>query len=101
MNALSNVNAPKDTVTDGVALIARIVMSIMFITSGFGKLVGFAGTVDHIAEKGVPLPEIAAVIAIRIELGGGLAVLCGWKMYWSVFVYAVFSIVITQIGHTV
>ena len=79
MNALSNVNAPKDTVTDGVALIARIVMSIMFITSGIGKLVGFGPTVDHIAEKGVPLPEIAAVIAILIEVGGGLAVLFGWK----------------------
>src|SRR5437764_10308545 len=63
MNALSNVNVPKDTATDGVALTARIVMSMMFITSGFGKLMGFAGTVDHIAEKGVPLAEIAAVIA--------------------------------------
>ena len=55
-----NVNAPNDTVTDGVALIARIVMSMMFITSGIGKIVGFGPTVEHIAAKGVPLPEIAA-----------------------------------------
>ena len=93
MNALSNVNAPKDTVTDGVALIARIFMSIMFITSGIGKLVGFGPTVDHIAEKGVPLPEIAAVIAILIEVGGGLAVLFGWKTRWAALAYVVFLIV--------
>ena len=99
MNALSNVNAPKDTVTDGVALIARIVMSIMFITSGIGKLVGFGPTVDHIAEKGVPLPEIAAVIAILIEVGGGLAVLFGWKTRWAALAYVVFLIVITPIFH--
>ena len=99
MNALSNVNAPKDTVTDGVALIARIVMSIMFITSGIGKLVGFGPTVDHIAEKGVPLPEIAAVIAILIELGGGLAVLFGWKTRWAAIAYVLFLIVITPIFH--
>ena len=99
MNALSNVNAPKDTVTDGVALIARIVMSIMFITSGIGKLVGVGPTVDHIAEKGVPLPEIAAVIAILIEVGGGLAVLFGWKTRWAALAYVVFLIVITPIFH--
>jgi putative oxidoreductase len=99
MNALSNVNAPKDAVTDSVALIARIIMSTMFIASGFGKLMGFAGTVDHIAEKGVPLPEIAAVIAILIELGGGLAVLLGWKTRWVALAYVVFLIVITPIFH--
>jgi putative oxidoreductase len=99
MNALSNVNAPKDAVTDGVALLARIVMSIMFITSGFGKLVGFAGTVDHIADKGVPLPEIAAVIAILIELVGGIVVLVGWKTRWTALAFVVFLIVITPIFH--
>src|ERR1700751_4737773 len=62
---------------DTVALLGRIVMSIIFITSGFGKLVGFAGTEHMIESKGVPLPEIAAVIAVLIELGGGLALLFG------------------------
>ena len=99
MNALSNVNAPKAAVTDSVALLARIIVSIMFITSGFGKLVGFAGTVDHIEAKGVPLPEIAAVIAILIELGGGLAVLFGWKTRWTALAFVVFLIVITPIFH--
>ena len=94
-----NVNAQESAAVDGVALIARIVMSIMFITSGFGKLVGFAGTVGHIAEKGVPLPEIAAVIAILIELGGGIAVLFGWKTRWVALAYVVFLIVITPIFH--
>ena len=94
-----NVNAPDDTVTDGVALIARIVMSMMFITSGFGKLMGFGPTVEHIAAKGVPLPEIAAVIAILIELGGGLAVLFGWKTRWAAIAYVLFLIVITPIFH--
>jgi len=94
-----NVNAQESAAMDGVALIARIVMSIMFITSGFGKLVGFAGTVGHIADKGVPLPEIAAMIAILIELGGGLAVLFGWKTRWAALAYVAFLIVITPIFH--
>jgi putative oxidoreductase len=94
-----NVNAQESAAADGVALIARIVISIMFITSGFGKLMGFGPTVEHIAAKGVPLPEIAAVIAILIELGGGIAVLFGWKTRWVALAYVVFLIVITPIFH--
>jgi putative oxidoreductase len=94
-----NVNAQETVATDGVALIARIVMSIMFITSGIGKIVGFGPTVEHIADKGVPLPEIAAVIAILIEVGGGLAVLFGWKTRWMALAYVAFLIVITPIFH--
>jgi putative oxidoreductase len=94
-----NVNAQESAAPDGVALIARIVISIMFITSGVGKIVGFGPTVEHIAAKGVPLPEIAAVIAILVELGGGLAVLFGWKTRWAALAYVAFLIVITPIFH--
>jgi putative oxidoreductase len=94
-----NVSAQESVATDGMALIARIVMSVMFITSGIGKIVGFGPTVEHIADKGVPLPEIAAVIAILIELGGGLAVLFGWKTRWTALAYVAFLIVITPIFH--
>ena len=93
------MSAQESVATDGVALIARIVMSVMFITSGIGKIVGFGPTVEHIADKGVPLPEIAAVIAILIELGGGLAVLFGWKTRWAALAYVAFLIVITPIFH--
>ncbi|HEY3179278.1 MAG TPA: DoxX family protein [Casimicrobiaceae bacterium] len=94
-----NVNAQQSAAADGVVLIARIAMSIMFITSGFGKLLGFGATVEHIDAKGVPLPEIAAVIAILIELVGGVAVLVGWKTRWAALATVVFLIVITPIFH--
>jgi len=84
---------------DTVALIARIVMSVMFITSGFGKLIGFSATEHMIDSKGVPLPEFAALIAVLIELGGGLAILLGWKTRWAAAAFVVFLVVITPIFH--
>jgi len=84
---------------DAVALFGRIVMSMIFITSGFGKLMGFAETEHMIESKGVPLPEIAAVIAVLIELGGGLALLFGWKTRWAALAFVVFLVVITPIFH--
>ena len=84
---------------DAAALLGRILMSAIFITSGFGKLVGFAATAHMIGSKGVPLPGVAAVIAVLIELGGGLAILFGCKTRWAALAFVVFLIVITPIFH--
>jgi putative oxidoreductase len=84
---------------DGVALIGRIALALIFITSGFSKLTHFAGAAGSIADHGVPLPYVAAMIAIIIELGGGLAILTGWMTRWAAMAIVVFLIVITPIFH--
>jgi putative oxidoreductase len=84
---------------DWAALIGRILLSILFIHSGFGKISGFEGTAGYIASRGLPLPQVLAAIAIMIELGGGLAVLIGWKTRWVALALIAFMIVITPIFH--
>ena len=84
---------------DGAALIGRVLLAVMFVISGFGKLTGFSGTVGYIAGQGLPMPEILAVAAIVIELGGGLAILAGWKTRWVALAMVLFLIVITPIFH--
>src|SRR6516164_7222942 len=59
---------------DWAALIGRILLCILFIESGFGKIGGFEGTAGYIASRGLPFPQVLAAISILIELGGGLAV---------------------------
>ena len=60
-------------------LVGRILIALIFIFAGFGKITGFEGTVGYIASKGMPLPQLAAIGAIIIELGGGIMLLLGWK----------------------
>jgi len=60
-----------DVQKDWAALFGRVLLGAIFVISGFGKLTGFEGTVDHIAEKGLPIPQVLALISILIELGGG------------------------------
>ena len=83
----------------GIALIGRIALALIFIVAGFQKLMGFGGTVEYIARQGVPLPQVAAGIAVAIELGGGLAVLAGWMTRLAALALIVFLIVITPIFH--
>ena len=87
------------TQRDLVALIGRVLLALMFIISGWGKITGFSETVDSIAGKELPLPQLLAVIAIAIEFGAGLAIVFGWKTRWAAAAFVVFLIVITPIFH--
>jgi len=84
---------------DWAALLGRILLAVMFVISGFGKITGFEGTAGYIASKGLPLPQVLAVIAILIEFAGGLAIVAGWKTRWAALAFIVFLIVITPIFH--
>jgi putative oxidoreductase len=88
-----------DGLKDWAALLGRALLAAMFVISGFGKIMGFAGTAGYIASKGLPLPEVLAAIAVAVELGGGVAILLGWKTRWAAVALAVFLIVITPIFH--
>jgi putative oxidoreductase len=93
------VNLHADALKDWAALLGRVLLAAMFVISGFEKITGFAGTAGYIAAKGLPLPEVLTAIAIAIEVGGGVAILLGWKTRWAAVALAVFLIVITPIFH--
>jgi putative oxidoreductase len=88
-------NAAQDT----LALIGRLLIAFLFIPAGIGKLMGFGGTVGYITSAGLPLPEVAAAVAIVIELGLGIALLLGFKTRWTAIVMAIFTVVTALFFH--
>ncbi|MEO8752892.1 MAG: DoxX family protein [Casimicrobiaceae bacterium] len=88
-----------NTNRDYAALVARILLTVMFIISGFGKITGFEGTVGAIASKGLPVPQLMAVGAIVVELGAGLLVLVGYKARWAALAIFLFLIPTTLLFH--
>ena len=68
---------------DWAALVGRILLSILFIISGFEKISGFEGTTGFIAGHGLPFPQVLA----------------GWKTRWVALALIIFMIVITPIFH--
>ena len=88
----NTIAAPYTSTQNTAALIGRILLALIFITSGWGKIAGFDGTVGYIASKGLPLPQVGAIIAILCELGGGLLLLVGFKARWAGLVLAIFTL---------
>jgi putative oxidoreductase len=74
-------------------------LGLIFVISGWGKLTGFAAATGYIASKGLPVPEVLAALAIALELGGGLALMLGFKTRLAALAIAVFMVVITPIFH--
>lgn len=80
-------------------LVGRMLIAALFLPAGVSKIAGFAGTVGYIASKGVPLPEAAAIIAIIVEVGGGLALILGVKTRWAALALALFTLIATFMFH--
>ncbi len=83
-----------------MALLGRIGLSLIFVTSGFAKIGGFAGMVAFATMFNVPFPEAAIVIAIIVEFIGGLMVLFGFKTRLAGLAIALFLIPVTLIFHS-
>ena len=80
-------------------LAGRIMLALIFILSGWGKIGGFEGTVGYIASKGLPLPEVAAAAALVVELAGGILLIVGWQTRWAATALLLFMIPTTFIFH--
>lgn len=79
---------------DILLLVARALLSFMFIMAGFGKLADPAGTAGMIAGAGMPAPTALAYLAGLYELVAGLAVLVGFQtriVGWSIALFCVFT----------
>ena len=62
---------------DAVILVARLFLAPLYLIFGWRKLRDYAGTVAQIAHDGAPMPRIAAVIAILMELPVSAAIALG------------------------
>ena len=87
------------SLSNPLTLVGRLLLSVLFLPAGIGKLTGFAGTVGYIASKGLPMPELGAVIAIVVELGGSAALILGFKTRWAAVVLALFTLAASIFFH--
>ena len=87
MTALQNISAP----------LGRVLLSLIFIVSGVGKISAYAGTQAYMESAGLPGFLLPAVIAL--EVLGGLAILAGFMTRPVAFLLAGFSLLSALLFH--
>ncbi|MCO5410409.1 MULTISPECIES: DoxX family protein [Ralstonia] len=85
---------------DELILLARILMMVLFVMSGWGKLTGFQGTVGYMTSTGAPLPMVAAAVAVVMEFGVGIALLIGLWTRPLALLMALFVLGTSFIAHS-
>jgi len=88
-----------DRARDEVILVARILLIVLFLVFGWGKLGNYAGTVDSMARTGAPLPSVAALVAIVVEVFIALAVILGVWTRPLALLLALYTLGTALIGH--
>ena len=87
------------TFQNPLAFIGRLLLAVLFLPAGIGKITGFAGTVGYIASVGLPMPTVGAVLAILVEVLGSVALILGYRTRLASTVLALFTLVASFFFH--
>lgn len=88
-----------DKLQNSLSLAGRLLLALLFLPAGIGKVTGFAGTVAYIASAGLPLPAVGAVIALTVEILGSLALISGFGTRLAALVLALFTLIASFFFH--
>jgi putative oxidoreductase len=88
------------TTNNAVLLVARILLSFIFILSGFGKLTDPSATAGMITGAGLPAATALAYLAGLFELVTGLFILVGFQTKLTGWALALFCIFTGAVFHS-
>jgi putative oxidoreductase len=80
-------------------LVARILLALIFLLSGFHKLMAFEHTAAYMAAHGLPAAHVLLVATIAIEFAGSLMILLGWQARLGAAALFLFLIPTTLVFH--
>jgi putative oxidoreductase len=80
-----------------VSLLARALMSAIFILEGYGKIAGYQDVAAYMQSYGVS-PKLLPLVIVT-ELGGGLLILLGYKARWAAIALAGFAALTAAFFH--
>ena len=89
-----------DPVQNIVLLFGRALLSAIYIVGGYKKLVAPQATQSYFTNSGVPLPKLAWIVAVIVELLGGLALLLGIQTRPVAALLALWSIATAVAAHS-
>ena len=92
--------ARSKSASDTLALVGRILIAAIFLLSGVSKVTQPAATIGYIASAGLPLPTLAFAGAVLAELGGGIALVLGYRTRLVALALALFSILAALAFHS-
>jgi len=83
------------------ALVGRFLLALIFLISGFHKLMNPSGTVQLMSSHGIPLVWLAYLATVVVELGFAFLVMIGFRTRIVAILMLLWFIPVTLIFHVV
>lgn len=90
----------KTQINDLTAAAGRVLLASLFLISGIGKLMAPAATKAYIASAGVPVPELAYLLALGVELGLATVLIAGYRTRLVALLMALFTLMTALFFHS-
>jgi putative oxidoreductase len=87
------------TLMKNYGTIARSFIALLFVVAGYMKVTAFASTAGYIGSLGVPMPTLATLIVILIEIPVALAFAYGYKVRETGYALIAFVVLTTLLAH--
>lgn len=81
-------------------LIGRILLVLIFLQSGIGKIGNFEGTAQYMAQFGMPYTTFFLLGAIFLEWVGSITIILGYFTRFGTLLLIIFLVPTTLIFHT-
>ena len=94
----SSISATTSPLRDSLELAGRILLALLFLMSGIGKIAGYQASVGYMQAMGVPGALLP--VTIVLEIAGAVAIMAGWKTRIAAFLLAGFTLVAAVIFHS-
>ena len=78
--------------TPYIGAVGRLLIAALFLISGLGKIAAPVMMQGVIASAGLPFPLLALLVAIVIEVGGGILLILGYQSRIVATVMAIFTV---------
>jgi putative oxidoreductase len=86
-------------IDDGLILAARLLLTTLFLIFGWRKLRDYSGTVNQIVQFGAPMPRLAALVSIFMELPVAFAVAIGAFARPAALLLVLYTLGTALMGH--
>jgi uncharacterized membrane protein YphA (DoxX/SURF4 family) len=84
---------------DLFALTGRIFIATIFLASAFGKITNFQTTVEYMSAHGLPASVLLCLLAIAVEVLGGLSLVLGYHARSGAVWLLLFMVPTTLVFH--
>jgi putative oxidoreductase len=81
------------------ALVGRVLLALIFLSSGIQKVMDPAGTLGYMTSAGLPFAQVLLWASVVVEIGAAAMLIFGWKARWGAAALFLWMIPVTAVFH--